>query len=232
MLCIMKGGATFRQLLFDFVDLLKAKDSPGREAQVMPVPRVTVEEPPCPPTDPLDGRDAALEAQGRGMLDEIGLHEGALKLRVVWNTKLRSTAGYAKWPQWLIELNPRLVEFNGQVDRTLKHELAHLVAYARANRRRIEPHGPEWRQACADLGIPDESPRHALPLPQTKRKRNFFYICTACGFTVGRVKKFRRHTACLACCRKHNGGRYDSRFQFVLRQDRKAQGTQTPSSKE
>lgn len=228
----MKGGEAFRQMLFDFVDLLRTKDSPGRGAKAMPTPRVAVEEPPSPPAGHRNGRDAALEAQGREMLDGIGQHEGALKLRVVWNTKLRSTAGYAKWPQWLIELNPRLAEFDGQVERTLKHELAHLVAYARARRRRIEPHGPEWRQACADLGIPGESARHSLPLPQTKQARNFFYECNVCGFTVARVKKFRRHTACLSCCRKHSGGRYDPRFQFVLRHERPTKGTQTASSRE
>jgi predicted SprT family Zn-dependent metalloprotease len=115
-----------------------------------------------------------------------------------------------------VELNPRLVEFEGQVDRTLKHELAHLIAYARAGRRRIEPHGMEWRQACADLGIPDENARHTLPLPRTKQQRKFVYACQVCQVTVERVRRFRRHTACLACCRKYNRGAFDARFQFVL----------------
>ncbi|MFZ4764394.1 MAG: SprT-like domain-containing protein [Roseimicrobium sp.] len=163
------------------------------------------------------GRDAALEAEGREWLEKLGLHEGVGRLRVVWNPKLRSTAGYAKWPQWVVELNPRLAEFDGQIERTLKHELAHLIAYARAGRRRIEPHGIEWRRACADLGIADESARHTLPLPRSKQERKYSYACPACGFTVGRVKPFRRQTACLACCRTHNGGRYDARFKFELK---------------
>ncbi|WP_038163824.1 SprT-like domain-containing protein [Verrucomicrobium sp. BvORR106] len=164
----------------------------------------------------LRGRDAKLEAESRQWLLGLGMAEGAGKVQVVWNAKLRSTAGYARWPQWLVELNPRLVDFEGQVDRTLKHELAHLIAYARAGRRRIEPHGLEWRQACADLGIPDESARHTLPLPRTKQQRKFVYACPVCQMKVERVKRFRRHTACLACCRKHNRGAFDLRFQFVL----------------
>ena len=171
-------------------------------------------------TDPaakgLRGRDRTLESQSKAWLISLGLPEGAEKVQVVWNAKLRSTAGYARWPQWLVELNPRLVEFEGQVDRTLKHELAHLIAYARAGRRKIEPHGWEWRKACADLGIPDESARHTLPLPRTKQKRKFVYACPVCQTTVERVKRFRRHTACLACCRKHNRGAFDARFQFIL----------------
>lgn len=211
----MGDASSLRQLLFSFFDSLKAKEPLRREARTIPAPRQVIEEPVPQPT--FDGRDAALERQARGLLDQVGLHEGVSRLRVVWNPKLRSTAGYAKWPQWLIELNPRLREFDGQIERTMKHELAHLIAYARAGRKRIEPHGPEWHKACTEIGIPDESARHTLPLPRSKQERKFTYVCQHCGFTVARVKKFRRHTACLACCKKHNRGRYDERFQFVLK---------------
>ncbi len=221
----MERESALRQLWFNFVESVKTRLPVRREARPLPVERQHLEEPPkvdaAGAADPaydekLDGRDAILEKQGREWLDRLGLHEGAMKLKVVWNRKLRSTAGYARWPVWCVELNPRLVEFEGQVDRTFRHELAHLVAYARAGRKRIEPHGAEWRKACADLGIPDESARHTLPLPRSKQARNFTYQCPSCGVKVDRVKKFQRYTACLACCRKHNGGRYDARFQFVL----------------
>jgi SprT protein len=223
----MGDGSTLRQLLFGFFDSLKAKPPVRREAKTLPQPRLVIEEPAtlavasAPPaqqqSETLTGRDAALEVEAREILDRFGLHEGVAKLRVVWNPKLRSTAGYAKWPQWLIELNPRLHEYPGQVQRTMKHELAHLIAYARAGRRRIEPHGPEWQKACTMIGIPDESARHTLPLPRSQQQRKFSYVCPSCGFAVARVRKFRRHTACLACCKTHNSGRYDVRFQFVLK---------------
>lgn len=181
--------------------------------------------PPAAPADRLEdtagaprgGRDPGLEAQARAWLGALGIDEGARLLRVEWNPRMRSTAGYAKWPRWIVELNPRLREFGGQTVRTLKHELAHLVAFARAGRRRIAPHGREWRRACADLGIPDERASHALPLPTHKQRRKFSYVCPACGTTAQRVRKFRRHTACLACCKRHNRGRYDARFEFVLK---------------
>ncbi len=64
--------------------------------------------------------DDALEAQAKGWLQELGL-TGAMKLLTVqWNSRLRSTAGYAHYPKWQIELNPRLREFEGQVERTLE----------------------------------------------------------------------------------------------------------------
>lgn len=178
----------------------------------------------------VTARDAALEKQSRPLLTSLGLDDGARKLSVVWNPRMRSTAGYARWPEWRVELNPRLREFDGQVERTLKHELAHLVAYERAGRRRIAPHGTQWRKACADLGIPDESTQHTLPLPRSKQARKYLYECPVCHFTVSRVRKFRRHTACLACCKKHNRGRYDARFQFVMKPVDSAQAA-TPSSR-
>jgi len=115
-----------------------------------------------------------------------------------------------------VELNPLLRDFEGQVERTLKHELAHLIAYHRSGRRRIEPHGREWRQACADLGIAGEKAHHRLPLPRNEVVRKLVYACPACQTTVQRVRKFRRPTACLHCCNKHASGQYDGRFKLAL----------------
>ncbi|MCB1279803.1 SprT family zinc-dependent metalloprotease [Prosthecobacter sp.] len=165
----------------------------------------------------VEGRDAELEEQTRAMLLALDLPGGAKLITVTWNSRLRSTAGYARYPAWAIELNPKLREFEGQVDRTLKHELAHLIAYHRSGRRRIEPHGKEWRQACVDLGIPDEKAHHRLPLPRNEVERKLTYACPACQTAVQRVRKFRRPTACLHCCNKHAGGRYDGRFRLVLK---------------
>lgn len=163
-----------------------------------------------------DGRDAELEEQTRAMLLALDMPGGAKLVTVAWNARLRSTAGYARYPGWAIELNPLLREFEGQVERTLKHELAHLIAYHRSGRKRIEPHGREWRQACADLGIPGEKAQHRLPLPRNEVERKLTYACPVCHTTVQRVRKFRRPTACLQCCNRHAGGKYDGRFRLTL----------------
>jgi len=163
-----------------------------------------------------DGRDETLEAQAREWLHALELPGGAKLLTVSWKARLRSTAGYARYPKWVVELNPLLRDFEGQVERTLKHELAHLIAYHRSGRRRIEPHGREWRQACADLGIAGEKAHHRLPLPRNEVVRKLVYACPACQTTVQRVRKFRRPTACLHCCNKHASGQYDGRFKLAL----------------
>jgi predicted SprT family Zn-dependent metalloprotease len=135
---------------------------------------------------------------------------------VRWNPRMRSTAGMAYPGRALVTLNPRLRSFGPEeVDRTLRHELAHLVAHARVGRRRIAAHGPEWRQACADLGLPDERRCHDLPLPKRQVTRSHFYRCSACGTELARVRPLKRKSACLACCKKHSKGQYDERFRFT-----------------
>ncbi|GAA5482690.1 SprT family zinc-dependent metalloprotease [Haloferula sargassicola] len=148
----------------------------------------------------------------------LGLGRLAERVEVRWNGRLRSTAGRA-WPgAECIELNPRLREFGrDEIERTLRHELAHLIAHARAGRRRIEPHGLEWRTACADLGIAGEQATHRLPLPRTRMVRRFRYHCPGCGVEIHRVRRLRRGSACAACCQHHAGGRYDARFRLVER---------------
>jgi len=157
-----------------------------------------------------------LTQQCQDWLEALGLPGAAKLVQVQWNQRLRSTAGYAAYPAWRIELNPKLCEFEGQVERTLKHELAHLIAYHRAGRKRIEPHGQEWREACAALGIAGERVCHQLPLPRHRVQRKLAYQCPACEFILYRVRRFRRATACLNCCNKHSRGAFDERFKFVL----------------
>ncbi len=129
---------------------------------------------------------------------------------------MRSTAGTAHPSRFLISLNPALRVFGHvEIDRTLRHELAHILAHHRAGRRRIAPHGPEWAQACRDLGLDDETRCHTLPLARSRRARRHLYRCPSCKIEVRRVRPIRRKLACLACCRKYNGGRYDDRFRFV-----------------
>jgi predicted SprT family Zn-dependent metalloprotease len=168
------------------------------------------------PSTPLRaGSDPALEAQARRLLAALGCHALASKVRVTWNPRMRSTAGTAHAAHALVTLNPRLRAFgDAEIDRTLRHELAHLLAHYRAGRRRIAAHGPEWRRACHDLGLPDEKRCHDLPLPRRTQRARHFYRCPSCRVELARVRPLRRRSACLACCRKHSGGRYDDRFRF------------------
>ena len=157
-----------------------------------------------------------LEETARELLGSLGATRIANDLRVEWNSRLKTAAGRVDYHQKLISLNPRLFEHPAEIDRTLRHELAHILAQFRAGRRRIPPHGTEWRQACADLGIADEKRCHNLPFPARTYVARFIYRCPNCRQEFQRVRRVRRAVACLACCRKHNGGEFDLRFRLKL----------------
>jgi SprT protein len=169
-----------------------------------------------PEKPPRTDRDAGLEAKARELLRALHCDELAKRVIVRWNPRMRSTAGTALIARTMITLNPRLQGLGGdEVDRTFRHELAHLLAQHRAGRRQIAPHGPEWDKACRDLGIPDEKRCHTLPLPRRELAARHFYRCPTCAQEIRRVRPFRGKTACLDCCRRHNRGRYDDRFRFL-----------------
>jgi SprT protein len=161
-------------------------------------------------------RNLNLEETARELLRSLGAAQIAGKLRVEWNSRLKTAAGRADYRQKLISLNPRLVEHPTEIDRTFRHELAHILAQFRAGRQRILAHGAEWRQACVDLGIADEKRCHNLPFPARTYAARFLYRCPNCRQEFPRVRRLRRAVACLACCRKHNGGEFDLRFRLRL----------------
>jgi SprT protein len=157
-----------------------------------------------------------MENEARVWAVRLQLPRLAARVTLRWHARLRTTAGLARLDCALILLNPRLLAFPGELTRTFLHELAHLVAHARNPRRMIDPHGPEWREACRDLGLPGEKRCHTLPLAAPRRvERKYFYHCPSCLREVARVRPFRRAEACLACCKTQAGGRYERRFRFV-----------------
>ncbi len=160
--------------------------------------------------------EAALQDAARKMLVALGCETLARTVKVRWNSRLRTTAGLACYAKGLVSLNPSLVPFGmPEVDRTLRHELAHLLARFRAGRRRIQPHGAEWQQACVDLGLADEKRCHELPLPRTRIQPKLLYRCRNCLAEVRRVRPFKRPVACLKCCKSYNHGRFDEKYRFV-----------------
>ena len=178
---------------------------------------------PAGPSLVVLGRDFELERKAREMLQTLNASELATSVHVEWNARLFSAAGRADFRRKLVSLNPRLREHDAaEIDRTLRHELAHLLAQFRASRRRIAPHGAEWRKACRDLGIGDESRTHALPFPIQRRSRRLLYECPRCGKEFPRVRRIKRAVACLDCCRKFNHGKFDSSAQLRLVQSAKS----------
>ncbi len=172
---------------------------------------------PTIPGTTLRGRDPKLEAVACDLLRNANAAAVAARVRVEWHPRLRTAAGRASYHRTLVLLNPRLQPHGAaEIDRTLRHELAHLLAQHRARRRRIAPHGAEWRQACRDLGIADEQRCHTLPFPIARRARRWLYRCPNCARDFPRVRRIRRASACSDCCRRLNGGKFAKDFQLLL----------------
>jgi SprT protein len=161
-------------------------------------------------------RDVNLEGKARTLLRANSAGRIATEIHVEWNSRLKTCAGRADYRQRLISLNPQLIHHPVELDRTFRHELAHLLAQFRAGRHRILPHGVEWRRACHDLEIGDEKRCHNLPFPVSERARRYLYKCPHCDRDFPRVRLIKRAVACVACCRAHNGGEFDARFRLRL----------------
>ena len=171
--------------------------------------------PPSASEYPRSGLDGTLTAICKQLAEELNQSFLARSVRVIWNKRLSSTAGNASYQGALITLNPLLQDISvEEINRTLRHELAHLIAYARAGRRRIDPHGPEWRKACADLGIPEEARCHSLPLPRRRQRPKYAYQCPNCLEVLLRIRALKKYSACHECCRVYHRGRYSSRFAY------------------
>ena len=179
----------------------------------------SADRPSRPWVHPRSGHDAALSLVAADLCRERGLAALADTVSVSWNPRMRTAAGRAFAREWRIELNPRLQELpegdrEAELRNTFLHELAHLVSFARSGRKRIQPHGQEWRQACHDLGIPGEDRCHALDFKPRRLAKRFAYTCPHCDAVIQRVRRLGRRVACFPCCRKHAGGQFDARFQL------------------
>lgn len=105
--------------------------------------------------------------------------------RLEWRN-YRTTAGRAHFEQRLITLSQVVLKSPEQVVSTLKHEYAHLLAFARFGRKGTG-HGPAWRQAMLDLG---EQPKvtHSYAVIRNTSRQVVLVQCTKCGETFTRKR--------------------------------------------
>src|SRR6266480_4513349 len=72
-------------------------------------------------------QDVDLEGKARELLRISGAGRIATEIRVEWNPRLKTCAGRADYRSRLISLNPLLIHHPAEIDRTFRHELAHIL---------------------------------------------------------------------------------------------------------
>lgn len=117
-----------------------------------------------------------------------------------------TTAGYAYHRKNHVQLNPVLLAANlqGFKDRTIPHELAHLLAHRMAGIKTIEPHGAEWQGVMRKLGLKPER-THSYDVSEARvvaRVAGYSCGCQTYELSVRQHNKILR--GAIYACRKCN----------------------------
>lgn len=97
----------------------------------------------------------------------------------------------ADFNHWAIYLGHRVLLTEHQVEVTLRHEYAHLMAYARCGRRGGRGHGPAWQSAMRELGLPPVV-RHTYDVARNQPRQIVVYRCVRCGAEITRRRRLPR----------------------------------------
>lgn len=104
-----------------------------------------------------------------GFFEVWGLLDRLAHTEVRWNPRLRTSAGRCLPKRLQIELNPALLaRAPERIDEVLAHEAAHL-ATSLVYGFGVRPHGREWREFMAQLGLPARV-THDLPVHRRRRR--------------------------------------------------------------
>ncbi len=122
-----------------------------------------------------------LEARARELFSLWGVIDRLAHVEVLWNRRLRTSAGRAHLRTIQIHLNPRLLSrVPERIDEVLTHEAAHL-AVALVHGRRARHHGPEWVALMTAAGH-DANRTHDFPVAGLYHGRSYFlHLCLECG---------------------------------------------------
>jgi predicted SprT family Zn-dependent metalloprotease len=146
--------------------------------------------------------------------------EGQLPLcELVWNTRMRSTAGRFIPQAWLVDAPHRarieiagylrsLPGGDGFVRGTLGHEMIHYWLW---DLRLPYGHTPVFYQKMRQMGVPRFN-----PVPKVS-KSPWVYVCPKCLKEYPAKRRSRRSLACARCCKQYARGFYDKAFELSLK---------------
>ena len=137
------------------------------------------------------------------------LKEHGLTQRPSWTFKWDHAVrrfGSCNFVKRCITVSKPLAALNSfaEAEDVILHEVAHALV------GRGYGHGPRWVAQARAIGC---NGQRCYDSSVARPTAKFIATCPACGKRFERNR--RRRTACGPCCRQHNGGRYDSRFDWV-----------------
>lgn len=114
----------------------------------------------------------------------------------------------------MITLSEHLTRANtaDRVRQTILHEIAHALVGPGAG------HGPVWQRKAREIGVLDVSARFSAATTAIPQGR-YELSCATCGNKahIHRMTEKTKRSACGVCCKKLNGGRFDARFKWTIR---------------
>lgn len=133
-----------------------------------------------------------------------------------WNSRLSSSAGrfcpgsrnllFPRAPKIEIATYLRKIpESDFHIRDTMLHEMVHYILW---HRRRPYGHTPEFHQILKKVGA-----RRYNPVPNLKPIKHW-YTCPNCRVVIPARRQIK-DSACLACCKKFNFGKYSAQFRLM-----------------
>ena len=136
--------------------------------------------------------------------------------------RARRRFGSCDYGRRQITLSVHLARINtlAQCMDTVLHEVAHAIAGQAAG------HGPAWKEACRLVGAQPERCYTADEVKQPPSK--YVRYCPSCGHATPLYRRSRKMYACGKCCKKHNKGRFSSKY--LLKTVKRSEYTETIDS--
>ena len=125
-------------------------------------------------------------------------HPLGYRPKVVWKN-YRVSAGMAFYRIGVIALSRLVLDDEPKMIDTLKHEYAHLMAYAKHGRKGVG-HGAPWEEAMVELGL-EVRVQHNYPVQRNRQRQQVAYTCQRCGVLLVRAKRLpkRRRYSHVGC---------------------------------
>lgn len=149
----------------------------------------------------------ALHTFANEKLTEFGLHQQGWRFEF---DRARTRFGSCRYDTKRITISRILAESNDEAEcrDTVLHEIAHALAGKDAG------HGAAWKKRCRLVGA---KPVRCYTSEAVKQPDpDYWAVCPHCDHRVAYYKLPRKVGACVHCCKRYNGGRYDERFRMRI----------------